>query len=167
VWLAADGSAALGDFGIASREGMARLTEDGVVVGTLRYLSPEQIRGDGACNASDLYALGVTLYELATGRVPFAASDPSEILMQHLVAQPLAPSLHEPAVSPELERLILALLAKQPDQRPASALDVQRELTGMASARRASARRGILAMAAVSCRCRRPRCWHATPTSPA
>ena len=133
VWLTGDGSAALGDFGIASQAGQERLTADGVVVGTVRYLSPEQIRGDGVCDASDLYALGVTLYELTTGRTPFDASDPTEVLTQHLTAQPLAPSEIAADVPPRLERLILELLSKRPEQRPASALDVQRELASMAA----------------------------------
>ena len=128
VWLTSDGRAALGDFGIARRDGMQRLTDEGVLLGTLRYLSPEQIRGDEAGAACDLYALGVTLYELVTGRPPFTASDPREVLTQHLTRDPVPPSHHEPAVPAALERLILELLAKQPSQRPASAQAVAREL---------------------------------------
>ena len=145
VWLTAGGSAALGDFGIASDSGSARLTADGVVVGTVRYLSPEQIRGDGVCDASDLYSLGVTLYELLTGRAPFTGSDPAEILAQHLTAPPRPPSELEPSVPPELEQLILDLLAKDPGQRPASALVVERALSGMApdSSPAAAARRPV------------------------
>jgi tetratricopeptide (TPR) repeat protein len=133
VWLAGDGSAALGDFGIAQRAGLDRLTAEGVVVGTVRYLSPEQIRGADVGPASDLYALGVTLYELVTGRAPFEADDPTQVLTQHLAAEPVAPSHLEPAVDPALERLILALLAKAPAQRPASAAAVAEELAAIAS----------------------------------
>ena len=145
VWLSADGSAALGDFGIAEQAGLERLTADGVVVGTVRYLSPEQIRGDGACGASDLYALGITLYELVTGEPPFTGSDPAQTLAHHLTARPRPPSELEPSVPPELERLILGLLAKEPEQRPTPALAVQRELTGMAPGptREAAARRPL------------------------
>ena len=121
VWLAADGSAALGDFGIAHRLGLERLTAEGVVVGTVRYLSPEQIRGDEIGPASDLYALGVTLYELVTGRPPFDAADATFVLTQHLTATPEPPSRHEPAVPEALEQLILALLDKNATGRPTAA----------------------------------------------
>jgi tetratricopeptide (TPR) repeat protein len=138
VWLAQDGSAALGDFGIAQQAGLERLTAEGVVVGTVRYLSPEQIRGAEVGPASDLYALGVTLYELVTGRAPFTADDPTNVLTQHLTADPVAPSQYEPAVPPALERLILGLLAKVPAQRPASAADVADALAAIATTGAAS-----------------------------
>lgn len=121
VWLAADGSAALGDFGIAHLLGAQRLTAEGVVVGTVRYLSPEQIRGEDVGPPSDLYALGVTLYELVTGRTPFEAKDATFVLTQHLTATPQPPSHFAPELPAALERLILELLAKEPAQRPASA----------------------------------------------
>ena len=88
VWLAADGSAALGDFGIAHRAGSERLTAEGMVVGTVHYLSPEQISGGDVGPASDLYALGATLYELVCGRPPFIAADPNHVLTQHLATRP-------------------------------------------------------------------------------
>ena len=119
VWLAADGSAALGDFGIAHVAGADRLTAEGVVVGTVRYLAPEQIRGEPAVAASDLYALGVTLYELVAGRPPFVADDATQVLTQHLTAAPVAPSEHAPAVPAALDALILELLDKQPGTPPA------------------------------------------------
>ena len=131
VWLAADGSAALGDFGIAHLLGDEHLTADGMVVGTVRYLSPEQIRGDEVGPASDLYALGVTLYELVTGRPPFQAPDPARVLAQHLTATPKPPSQLEPSVPPALEALILELLSKAPEQRPPSAADVGAALRAM------------------------------------
>jgi tetratricopeptide (TPR) repeat protein len=133
VWLDADGRAALGDFGIAHQLGSERLTAEGVVVGTVLYLSPEQIRGEDIGAASDLYALGVTLYELVAGRPPFTAKDPASVLTQHLAAAPVPPSQHEPTLAPALERLILELLAKQPAQRPASAAEVAATLADMAT----------------------------------
>ena len=132
VWLAADGSAALGDFGIAHQLGAERLTAEGVVVGTVRYLSPEQIRGEQIGPSSDLYALGVTLYELVTGLPPFTQGDATQVLTQHLTAAPVAPSRHAPGVPAGLEELILALLAKAPGQRPASAQDVVAALAQIA-----------------------------------
>jgi tetratricopeptide (TPR) repeat protein len=153
VWLADDGTAALGDFGIAHREGADRLTAAGVVLGTVRYLSPEQIGGGEVGPASDLYALGVTLYELVAGRPPFTAEDPARVLTQHLSVAPEPPSRHEPAVTPELEALILDLLAKAPAARPASASDVAEALGGLSPAprerpRRADARRPASVLAA-------------------
>ena len=124
VWLGSDGGAALGDFGIAHELGADRLTAKGVVVGTARYLSPERIQGAEPGAASDLYALGVTLYELVTGRPPFIADDATSLLVQHLSTAPVPPSRHEPAVPPPLERLILALLEKDP--RPAPAVGRER-----------------------------------------
>jgi len=131
VWLADDGSAALGDFGIAQQAGAERLTAEGVVLGTVRYLSPEQIRGADVGAASDLYALGVTLYELVTGRAPFEGADPTNVLTQHLTAEPVPPSHLVPAVAGSLERLILDLLAKRPEERPPSAADVAGALAEM------------------------------------
>ena len=133
VWLAADGSAAVGDFGIAHLLGADRLTADGVVVGTVRYLSPEQIRGEEVGPSSDLYALGVTLYELVTGRPPFQAKDATQVLTQHLTSVPVPPSELEPAIPDELERLILTLLAKDPQLRPASADAVAATLAAIAA----------------------------------
>jgi tetratricopeptide (TPR) repeat protein len=131
VWLAADGSAAVGDFGIAHLLGAERLTAEGVVVGTVRYLSPEQIRGEEIGPSSDLYSLGITLYELVTGRPPFTAKDATQVLTQHLTSVPVAPSEHEPAIPEGLERLILALLAKDPQLRPVSAGDVAATLAAI------------------------------------
>ncbi|MEY2516379.1 MAG: hypothetical protein QOJ89_3737 [bacterium] len=133
VWLAADGSAALGDFGIAQREGSDRLTAEGMVLGTVRYLSPEQIRGADVGPASDLYALGVTLYELVCGRPPFVGDDPMQVLTQHLTTPPVAPSAHEPDVPEALELLILDLLAKSAHERPASAAIVGDALASIAA----------------------------------
>ena len=147
VWLAADGSAALGDFGIAHVAGADRLTAEGVVVGTVRYLAPEQIRGEPAVAASDLYALGVTLYELVAGRPPFVADDATQVLTQHLTAAPVAPSEHAPAVPAALDALILELLDKRPNAgrraRPRSARRWRRSRNASrpASPRRRSRRR--------------------------
>ena len=132
VWLAEDGSAALGDFGIAHRLGQERLTAQGIVVGTVRYLSPEQILNQDVGPASDLYALGVTLYELVTGRPPFDAGDAEFVLRQHLVVEPEPPSRREPAVPHALEQLILALLDKDAARRP-SAGEVRDALQALAA----------------------------------
>jgi tetratricopeptide (TPR) repeat protein len=152
VWLAADGTAALGDFGVAFDVDGDRLTVEGTIVGTARYLSPEQARGDLVGPRSDLYALGVTLYELLTGRPPFTGDGVEGVIAQHLTATPVAPSRHEPAIPPALEALVLDLLAKKPAQRPASAAAVAEALGAIvipaaADAAREEARRWITALA--------------------
>ncbi|HUR84920.1 MAG TPA: protein kinase [Solirubrobacteraceae bacterium] len=131
VWLTEDGAAALGDFGIAHLLGSQRLTAEGVVVGTVRYLSPELIRGEDVGPPGDLYALGVTLYEIVTGHPPFTAGDATQILTQHLASPPRPPSEAAPDMPPALESLILDLLAKEPASRPASAVDVVAALAQM------------------------------------
>jgi non-specific serine/threonine protein kinase len=133
VWLDARGSAALGDFGIAYEIDDARLTAAEAVIGTARYLSPEQARGETVGPASDLYSLGVTLYELLTGRPPFTGPTES-ILAQHLTALPAPLSQHEPAIEPALERLVLELLEKRPGDRPASAAVVAERLAVLLAA---------------------------------
>ena len=116
------------DFGLARSGEGSRLTEDGALVGTFLYMAPERLMGQEASAQSDLYALGVMFYELACGQPPFKGADPLALISQHLVATPIPPSTHNPAIPLELETLILRLLAKRPDDRPASAAEVRRSL---------------------------------------
>jgi hypothetical protein len=125
VWLTEDGHAALGDFGVASDEPL----EGGRPMGTALYLAPEVIRGEEAGPASDLYSLGATLYELLCSRPPFAGGEPCEVFARHLHAEPVPPSAIVPAVPAPLDALVLALLAKQPGDRPPSAATVGAALT--------------------------------------
>jgi hypothetical protein len=128
VWLAADGAAKLGDFGLALALDRSRLTADGMIVGTVAYMPPEQALGRPRGARSDLYALGATLYELVTGRPPFQGDDVVALLSQHIHTPPVAPSWWNPAVPQPLERLILDLLAKDPEARPATAAAVRGRL---------------------------------------
>jgi transcriptional regulator with GAF, ATPase, and Fis domain/tetratricopeptide (TPR) repeat protein len=116
VWLAAAGSAKLGDFGIAT--GPERLTSEGLVVGTAAHLAPELASGAAADPRADLYALGVVLYELVTGRLPFVGDDAVAVVYQHAHTVPVAPSWHVPDLPRALEGVILGLLAKAPEERP-------------------------------------------------
>jgi len=133
VWLARDGTAKLGDFGLARATDHARLTQEGRMVGTVAYLPPEQALGKPPDARSDLYALGAMLYEMVTGRPPFVGSDPVAVVAQHLHARPVAPALSNDAVSRELDALILQLLAKAPADRPAGAAAVRAALGRIAT----------------------------------
>lgn len=121
--------AKLMDFGLALSPSASRLTQEGALVGTVFYLAPEQALGQPVDGRADLYALGVVLYELTTGRLPFTGDDPLLIISQHLHAPVEPPRAHNPAIPPDLESLILRLLSKQPEDRPASAREVLDALT--------------------------------------
>ena len=128
VWLDADGNAALGDFGLAVAIDRSRMTMQGMMVGTVAYMPPEQALGRTPDARSDLYALGAMLYEMVTGRPPFLGDDAVGVISQHINTPPVDPSWHSPDCPKPLEALILRLLAKSPDERPASAQDVAQEL---------------------------------------
>ncbi|MBI1816733.1 MAG: protein kinase [Deltaproteobacteria bacterium] len=134
VWLAADGSAKLGDFGLALDIDQTRLTQMGTMVGTAAYMAPEQALSGEVTASVDLYALGALLYELLTGRPPFLGDDVVAVISQHINTPPVAPSWHNPAITRELEALTLQLLAKSPAQRPASAAIVGERLAQIANA---------------------------------
>ncbi|HSB89737.1 MAG TPA: protein kinase [Anaerolineales bacterium] len=127
VIVAADGRVKLLDFGLA-RPITARLSTEGGISGTVFYLAPEQALGRPIDVRADLYSLGVMLYELATGRLPFTSDDPLTVITQHLHAPVVPPRTIRPDLPPSLERLILALLAKQPEDRPVDALTVDQAL---------------------------------------
>jgi class 3 adenylate cyclase len=134
IWLGDDGTARLGDFGLATTDRRSRAAVEGMLVGTVNYLPPEQALGRSSDERSDLYSLGAMLYELLTGEPPFPGEDAVAIIGQHLNAQPVAPSLHRPEISPALDRLVLHLLAKSPDDRPANAAEARREIEAAAAA---------------------------------
>ena len=121
VWLGDDGTAKLGDFGLAVAIDRSRLTAEGMMLGTVAYMAPEQALGRQPDRRSDLYSLGAMLYETVTGRPPFLGDEAVAIISQHIGTAPVAPSWHTPDVPPALEKLVLGLLAKDPDQRPANA----------------------------------------------
>jgi eukaryotic-like serine/threonine-protein kinase len=121
VFLTEDGTAKLGDFGLAFSMDRSRVTQTGMIVGTVSYMAPEQALGKRPDAISDLYSLGAMLYEMATGRPPFLGDDVVSVISQHQRAEPVAPSWHAPDVPPELEELILQLLEKRPDARPTAA----------------------------------------------
>lgn len=124
------------DFGIAKidTEGESRLTQQGAVLGTPKYMSPEQFHGSNLDARSDVYSLGVMVYEMLTGELPFEAGNVFQWAERHLQAEPTPMEAHPAgAMVPEARRrAVMRALAKDPNARPATVLDFARELTGMA-----------------------------------
>ncbi len=128
VMLSARGPVKVMDFGIASSSMSANLTATGTVVGTARYLSPEQARGERATPASDVYALGILLYEMLTGAPPFDLETPVATAMAH-VSQPPRPVRDVRAdIPPVLAALVDRCLEKDPARRPPSAAGLAADL---------------------------------------
>jgi serine/threonine protein kinase len=128
VWLTAEGVAKIGDFGIAFMPAHTRVTQTGLVLGTVAYMPPEQAMGLEVNERSDLYSFGAMLYELTTGRRPFPGDHPVAVISQHINVAPVAPTQHNPQIPPQLETLILELMAKDPVDRPQSASAVLADL---------------------------------------
>ena len=124
VWLTSGGTAKIGDFGLAVALDRSRLTTEGMMVGTVSYMPPEQAMGGDVTARSDLYSLGAMLYEMVTGRPPFLGDDSVAIIGQHINTPPVAPTWHNGLCPRALEALILRMLAKDPAERPDSASDV-------------------------------------------
>src|SRR5207253_2660870 len=126
-----DGRLKVTDFGIA-RSGASQMTEAGSIVGTAQYLSPEQARGAPVDARSDLYSLGIVLYEMLTGKVPYTGDAPVEIAMKHLTAVPDPPSKLRPDVPHDLDAIVMRALAKDPEQRYGSAEEMDADLARVA-----------------------------------
>jgi tetratricopeptide (TPR) repeat protein len=124
VWLSGDGTPKVGDFGLALAVDLSRLTNEGMMVGTYYYMPPEQAMGGDITAKADLYSLGAMLYEMVTGRPPFTGDDAVAIIGQHINTSPVSPNWHRPDLPPPLAALIMRLLEKNPNKRPASATEV-------------------------------------------
>ena len=116
ILLTTDGTPKISDFGIAKNTRSTALTQEGMTLGSPAYMSPEQCSGEGIDERSDIYALGITLYELVAGRVPFTG-DTSSVLAQHIVSQPPSPASFADDIPEQLERVVLRMLAKAPGNR--------------------------------------------------
>jgi beta-lactam-binding protein with PASTA domain len=126
------------DFGIA-RAGASQMTEEGAIIGTAQYLSPEQARGAPVDQTSDLYSTGIVLFELLTGQVPFTGDSPVEIAMKHLAETPPTPSELRPDVPEDLDLVVIRALAKEPADRYQSAAAMDADLETVARGGRVAA----------------------------
>lgn len=123
-----EGHVKIMDFGIAKRGTDAGLTQTGTTLGTLAYMSPEQLLADTVDPRSDLWSLGVVLYELLTRELPFRRDREAAILYEILNREPTPVEVHRPDTPPHLRALIAQLLQKDPERRPSSAGDVAKLL---------------------------------------
>jgi beta-lactam-binding protein with PASTA domain/predicted Ser/Thr protein kinase len=131
VMVAPDGRLKVTDFGIA-RSGTSQITEAGSIIGTAQYLSPEQARGAAVNPSSDLYSVGIVLYEMLTGSVPFTGDTPLEIAMKHLSTVPEPPSRTRREVPHDLDSIVLRALAKRPEERYTRAEEMDADLARVA-----------------------------------
>jgi serine/threonine-protein kinase len=136
VLLAEDGQVKVTDFGIArAANADDSLTQTGAVMGTASYFSPEQAQGESLDGRTDIYSLGVVLYEMVTGQVPFRAETPLAIAYKHVREEPVPPRALNPAVAPDLDAVIVKCLAKDPNRRYQSAESLRQDLQRFASGR--------------------------------
>ena len=129
-----DGNIKVMDFGIA-RAKNSHLTQDNNVLGTAHYVSPEQTRGQELGATSDIYSLGVVMYECATGRVPFDGDDAISVALKQVNELPVPPSQINPGVDPALERIILKCMEKDPANRFQTADELREVLNAYAAGR--------------------------------
>jgi serine/threonine-protein kinase len=128
VLVTPQGQVKVTDFGIARAEASEPLTKTGAVLGTATYFSPEQAQGFTLDGRSDVYALGVVLYEMLTGVAPFTASSPVSIAYKHVRETPAPPSTIVPELAGAMDRIVLTAMAKDVDQRYQSAQDMRADL---------------------------------------
>ncbi len=133
ILLAADGRVKVTDFGIARALAAAGITETGTVLGSVQYLSPEQARGLGVGQSSDLYSLGVVLFEAIAGRLPFDGDTPIAIALKHIHEPAPVPQRDGTPVSLETKQIIMKALAKNPRHRYRSADELREDLVGTAA----------------------------------
>jgi eukaryotic-like serine/threonine-protein kinase len=130
ILLSEDGRVKVGDFGIAKAAESADLTQEGSFLGTAKYLAPEQVEAGPIDGRTDLYALGVVLYEMLCGRVPFEADSSSSTALARLHSAPPRPRLVKAGVPRELEAITMRLLARDPADRYPTATDARAALLG-------------------------------------
>jgi serine/threonine protein kinase len=128
IMLRDDGLAQIMDFGLAKLRGVSRLTKEGSTVGTTAYMSPEALQGHDTDHRTDIYSLGVVLFELVTGRLPFDAIHETAVMYEIVNVDAPPPSAVRADVDPELDRIVLECLDKEPDERYQSARELAKDL---------------------------------------
>src|SRR5215218_4002113 len=128
ILLADTGHVKVADFGIARAADASTISHTGDILGSAKYMSPEQAEGEQVGPVSDLYSLGVVLYEMLTGRVPFEVEIPDDVPIRHAVAPPRRPKEVNPEVPKELDAITMKLLATSPEDRYGSAEELIQEL---------------------------------------
>ncbi len=131
ILLCRDGRIMVTDFGIAKAGEDTDLTVTGTLLGTAKYLSPEQVRGDVSDPRSDVYSLGIVLFEILTGRAPFRADTDAATALARLQKPPPRIRQINPELPQELDDIVAAMMAREPDDRPARAADVRVALSGL------------------------------------
>ena len=130
ILLSEDGRVKVGDFGIAKAAESADLTQEGSFLGTAKYLAPEQVEAGPVDGRTDLYGVGVVLYEMLCGRVPFEGDSSSSTALARLHSDPQRPRLVRPGIPRELEAITMRLLARSPDDRYPTATEARAALLG-------------------------------------
>jgi serine/threonine-protein kinase len=135
-----EGHAKVADFGIA-HAGASDMTDEGAILGTVQYVSPEQAQGKPVSPRSDLYSVGVVLYELLTGQVPFEGEAPVSIALKQVSELPVPPAQLEPSIPPALETVVMRSLEKDPDHR---FQDADEFIAALENARRVPTRQVVM-----------------------
>lgn len=130
------GEAKLTDFGISMEAGSSTMTNTESILGSVHYISPEQTKGVQASRASDIYSMGVVMYEMVTGKIPFEKDSPVAVALAHVQEQPTLPSKLSPMVSPVLEGIILKAMDKVPEKRFFSCTEFSDQLKKLMNARK-------------------------------